>query len=270
MTRHAGRVARGALPLMFAAAAAFATGCAPYPGLPPAPRTTPPAAGATPPVTAGGPATTGPAAETAQIDTVPSREAAEVLARIPEPLRPEERVPPAEAPVPSSRETPPAPSGGSATPADSDAVPVPAPTYPLGLEPPPPPDSTVAPVDSAAQATPAAPSSAVAPPASAPRPSPPPSSTPPAAAAPARAAPPAAADTCWRVQFAAPDEKGKAERLRDAAESQLDVPAVIEREGGLHKVRTRDCMGAAAADALRRRADSSGFTGAFRFRGARR
>lgn len=66
--------------------------------------------------------------------------------------------------------------------------------------------------------------------------------------------------------MAAPPEPERAQALRAAAESQLDLAWVVERERGLHKVRTRDCLGAEAADRLRRRAEAAGFAGAFRFR----
>ena len=77
------------------------------------------------------------------------------------------------------------------------------------------------------------------------------------------AAPP---DTCWRVQVQAPPERERAERLLEAARSQLRVPFVVERESGLYKVRTRDCLTGADANDLRRRAVEVGFAGAFRFR----
>jgi len=72
-------------------------------------------------------------------------------------------------------------------------------------------------------------------------------------------------DSCWRVQVAAPPERDRAERMVEAARSQLLLPFVIEQEGGLFKVRMRDCLPAAAANDLRRRAVESGFAGAFRF-----
>lgn len=90
---------------------------------------------------------------------------------------------------------------------------------------------------------------------------------PPAAAAPAAAAP----DTCWRVQVAAPAERERGRSIRDAAESLLMVPMLVDREGGRHKVRTRDCLSRAAAESLRDRALASGFPGVFlvRFGGGR-
>ena len=55
--------------------------------------------------------------------------------------------------------------------------------------------------------------------------------------------------------------------MRSAAESQLQMPVVIEVEKKLYKVRTRDCMTRDAADRLAARADAAGFDGAFRFQG---
>ena len=217
-------------------------GCAsvpPYP--PPAPRE--PAANPAPretPVAHPAPGTT-PGAVVAVPDTVPSREAQDVLATIPEPLAPGERVSP---PAPTTTAAP----ADSATEAEADTgsadVPVPAPTPVLGERPLP---EVLAPADSAASQA-------------SPPPSPP---SPPAPAAPGAATP----DTCWRVQIAAPAEREKAERYLEAGRSQLLVPLQIEHEQGLYKVRTRDCMSGPAADGLRRRALETGFGGAFRFRG---
>ena len=212
-------------------------GCAGVPPYaPPAPggAAAKPAAGGTP-VARPAAATPAPAA----MDTTPSRDALDVLATIPEPLSPGERVPP-----------PATGPGDSAAEAEADTgsadVPVPAPTPVLGQRPLP---EIVAPTDTAA------------PPATAP---------PPALVSPAPSpAPGAAADTCWRVQIAAPAMREKAERYLEAGRSQLLVALRIESERGLYKVRTGDCMSASAADALRRRAVETGFGGAFRFRGKR-
>ncbi len=70
-------------------------------------------------------------------------------------------------------------------------------------------------------------------------------------------------DTCWRVQFAAPSERVKAEALRDAAQSVLMAPMTIELEDGRWKVRLRDCQTRPAVEALRKRALDSGLAGAF-------
>jgi hypothetical protein len=186
-----------------------------------------------------------PQAVAAAPDTVPSRDALDVLATIPEPLAPGERVAaPAVTPVPApvdSAET------AEAEPGSPD-VPVPAPTPVLGERPLP---EVVASTDTTT------PPASPAPPALA---NPPPPSGPGA---------PAVSDTCWRVQFAAPAEREKAERYLEAGRSQLLVPLVIEKDKGLFKVRTRDCLSGQAADGLRRRALEAGFDGAFRFRGRR-
>ena len=172
-------------------------------------------------------------------DTVPSADALAVLAEIPEPLGSDPRAagrPPAFTPAAG---TPRMEAPGE--PADADSgradIPVPVPVPVLGERPLP-------------EVVPRAETTS-------------------GAAAPVAAPPPAAADTCWRVQFAAWAERAKAERYLDAARSQLGVPMVIEKEAGLFKVRTTGCFDAAAADALRRRAWGAGFAGAFRFRGGR-
>jgi len=203
------------------------------------------------------PAAPAPAAQTldqkpvaAAIDSTPSRDAQEVLATIPDPLAPGERVP---ALAPGERVPAPVPSD-SLTPATADSaraqIPVPAPTPVLGDRPTPVVEATP---DSAAAEKPGTP-----PPATAAPSAPPPAATGP----PPGLVPP---DTCWRVQVSAPAERVRAERYLAASQSQLLVPMVIEKEKGLFKVRTRDCMDGAAADALRRRAVDTGFTGAFRF-----
>jgi len=140
----------------------------------------------------------------------------------------------------------PEPLGRSGNP-DSVGVPVPSPTQPLGER-------------EGARASAALPESVSAPP----------SAPPPAAPDVAPAGPPSSPDSCWRVQVLAPPERDRADRMAEAARSQLLIPFVIERDGGLFKVRTRDCMSGAAANDLRRRAVESGFTGAFRFRAKRR
>jgi hypothetical protein len=130
----------------------------------------------------------------------------------------------------------------------------------------------VAPPDTTASrtSTPAA----SAPPQRSPAPATSPTASPPARTDPPTSAPakPAASPTsptgpCWRLQVAAPAEREKAQSRFDAAQSLLLVPMVIEREAGLYKVRTRDCMTREAADALRRRATDSGFDGSFLIRG---
>lgn len=184
----------------------------------------------------------------AVVDSGPSREATEVLRSIPEPLPAGERVP---APAGST------PAGAGAA-ADSGAggradVPVPTPTPVLGQGPEG--RSSLELPDSLFEQAPAAPESAAAAPES-------------AAAVPESTA--AAPDTCWRVQVAAPSERDQAETLRQAAQSQLLTPMVVDPEAGRFKVRTRDCLGRAPAEALRRRAVESGFDGAFLLRGKAR
>jgi hypothetical protein len=258
------------------------TGCASLmpvtsvPAAPPATGSAPaPSASAPPSTPVPVPAGVAPSRLAGAVDSTTVSEAGRaVLASIPEPLAPGERVPPP-ATVPA-----PAPSGPASTgvsmpapeaaydtlrasvpsaeaPTDGE-VPVPAPTQPLGDKP-----GTLqrllAPDTSAASASPPA-SAPVTPPASAP----------PAKPAPAAPAPPAAADGCWRVQVGAPAERARADGLRQAAESQLMVPFVVEREKGLFKVRTRGCVSGEAADALKRRATLAGFNGVFRFVGGTR
>jgi hypothetical protein len=231
-----------------------------------------------------------PAPRPALDTTVVSAEGRAVLATIPEPLPPAERVPaptreslaaprpggvtlpaPAasydtlRASVPAGEAaattTAPTASDTGATAAARDtaaaaapdssaansggaAVPVPEPTQPLGdrpgtLERMLAPDTSAAPPPTAPPATPAAPAKAVP-------------------------------DTCWRVQVAAPADHAKAERLRAAAESQLLVPFVVEREKGLYKVRSKGCIDSAASESLRRRASLAGFSGVFRSVGGKR
>ena len=200
-----------------------------------------------------------PGRATAAPDTVPSPEARGVLATIPEPLAPGERVPPP-AVAPGRGVI----SGPAATPAEStetaagepetsrSEIPVPTPTPVLGERPLP---QVVSSADTSAPAS--APPAGLLPP--------PPANEHPRAGA-ARGGH-ASRDTCWRVQIAAPSERAKAQRYLEAGQSQLLVPLVIEKENGLFKVRTRDCLGQQAADVLKRRALDAGFTGVFRVRG---
>jgi hypothetical protein len=131
---------------------------------------------------------------------------------------------------------------GRPTSPESASVPVQAPTEPLGDR-------------SKASAT--APDAA-APPLGAP-------AAPPAAGAATGAAAASKPDSCWRVQVAAPPERDRADAMARAAQSQLGVPFVVEHEGGLYKVRTRDCLTSAKATALKDRAVADGFDGSFRF-----
>lgn len=227
-------------------------------------------------------------------DSTPSADAERVLATIPEPLSPSQQVPPpadvnartpASAGAPAGANAPaspnaPAPAGANAAPgtpesagtpgtitmrapeaafdtlradrepaaeADGDSarvsVPVPSPTHPLGSTP----GGTLTMPDTLA-APPVSPPPATAP------------TTPPVATAPPKAG---GSGPCWRLQVAAPVEKAQGESRRDAAQSLLVVPMVVEFEKGLHKVRTRDCMSREAVDALKKRAIDSGFVGVF-------
>jgi hypothetical protein len=246
-----GRAAIAALGILVVAAL---PACVPLPppGMPP----TSPVSGARIDTTAARPSA-------AILDTTPSPEAVEVLASIPEPLRPEEKVaPPADTVEAPGMDAPPTPEVEAPDDTSEADVPVPSPTFPLGLEPPAAPDTTI---DSTAFAPPVIES-------------PPPPDTsahvepPPANPAPTKPAPtkppstkPAAADTCWRIQIGAPADRAKAQSLERAAQSLLLIPMVIEPEKRLFKVRTRDCWDRAASERIRERAIASGFAGTFRF-----
>jgi len=204
----------------------------------------------------------------AEVDSLPSRDAVEVLATLPEPLATAPATP-ATRPTP----TPPRPATPSSdtlprvtaepeplvlrdsvtTPvaAIDHGVPVPSATRAMGDDPA---DSSITVVldpPTTPAVTPTTPAS------------PPPSTT-----APTNPPTTAAADSVWRVQVAAPAERDKAERLRAAASSVLLVPFVIEREGALHKVRSQGRLVREAAERLRARAADSGFDGAFLLRQA--
>ena len=254
-----------------------------------------PASGTHPGSSAGAAARPG-APPAAVVDSTPSREALEVLGTIPEPIPAAQRVPPPEPrALASSGGTPPqgraearpdsgvspalAPAdttGSPASPSVADStgvaleapadtsgpeVPVPSPTLPLGQRPPP---TETPPADTAAS-QPSPPSGVSE--GSRPAPSPPAGSSPPARPAPGSPRGSAASDTCWRVQVGAPTQREKAERLREAAESQLLAPMAIEREKGLFKVRSTSCLDRLAAQRLKERAVAAGFTRAFRFAG---
>ncbi len=178
----------------------------------------------------------------AAIDSGPSADAEAVLATIPEPLDSSLRVPP---PVPAEADT-------------GAAVPVPVETVPLG-------------VGSAVDSLFAAPGATAAPG------TPPPTggATGAGAAAGAGAAgagtaagtPARPAGPCFRVQVAAPDNAPEADAKRAAATSLLLAPFVVDKEGKLFKVRSRDCLDDAAATRLRDRAVNNGFDGAFKVKG---
>jgi len=215
-------------------------GCATAPPPPPAAHTPPPAASAPPATGAAGGTRVGTTASggtisvNAPVDSTPSADALAVLGTIPEPL-------------------------GSSPAAESTSVPTPAPTQPLGdkahasatggdLAPPPATPSGAAPGPASAGAAGAATGATGG-----------------AAGGAAGAGKASAPDSCWRVQVLAPPERDRADRMAQAAQSQLGVPFVVEHESGLYKVRTRDCLSSAAATALRNRAVADGFDGSFRF-----
>ncbi len=235
-----------------------AVGCAPVmvmrPGATrPRPDSTRVVAGTRPVVTRPG------APVVAVVDSAPSPAALGVLASIPEPLKPEERVPPPDVgPADSSSvDEAPADSLDEIPDTSTGEIPVPSPTPKLGdivnpgLDPSR--DTTTTRRDTMRVVPAPTHTSAPQTPAAVPQPR---VSTP----------PPTATDAaCWRVQIQAPKEKAEANRKRAAAESILLVPMVIERDGGLYKIRTRECFSRATADVVRGRAVASGFTGAFPF-----
>jgi hypothetical protein len=207
-------------------------GCATAPATPPTTHQPPPAASAP----SSGPAQTGtrvgstasggaisvnsPSAA-AVVDSTPSPDALAVLNTIADPL-------------------------GRPTAPESAAVPIPAPTEPLGDR---------------SRATATIPDSPAVPPAASQAAGPAAAAAAPVAATATTTAP----DSCWRVQVAAPPDRERAEGMARAAQSQLGAPFVVEHEGGLYKVRTRDCLAAAPATAMRDRAVAVGFDGSFRF-----
>lgn len=251
--------ARGVLALLALSVLAGCAGLAPMgPGTPAPTTRTSTAPGATPGAAAGTPAPAG-------VDSAPSSDALAILATIPEPLSPAERTAPpaggAHAPPAASRAAradseagapadsiaaPAAPAGAdraSAVQGDTAAVspfdsagtgvPVPEPTMPLGERP-----------GAAGQTLPE-------------------STLVPSGKVPHAATASARPDTCWRLQIGAPPEQAKAEGLLSVASSQLVTPFVIELENKRYKVRSRDCMGRVAVEALRARARRSGFQGTF-------
>lgn len=178
------------------------------------------------------------------VDSLPSREALAVLASIPEPLALAQRVdPPARVPTPVV--TPP-------------IAPVPTPV-------PPNPGVSMPAPDSAADSLRISIESIPTPPTSRPLGAVPIADPVVLVPQPERALPAASAvaDTCWRLQVAAPSERAKAVSMQQAAKSLLLVPMRIVPEAGRFKVRSEECLSRPAADALRERAIASGFTGVF-------
>jgi len=258
MQGHGMTSARGLRRLVLGAALLGLCGCAPPPVGPGGSAVPPTAGGArrdSTAVAAGSQPV--PAARTAMNDSLPTAEAERVLATIPEPLSPSQRVPP-----PAGTGTVMARAPGAAydtlratspNAGDSAAVPVPAPTQPLGTNQ----EVALAMPDTLAAPAAAATGAGTAPPAA--TTSAATQTTPPAATTATATAP----TECWRVQVSAPDDKAMADSRSAAAQSLLLVPMAITFEKGLYKVRTRDCMARDAADALKQRAQESGFSGAF-------
>ncbi len=236
---------------------ALLAGCAPMPGL--APTQAPPQSSSPAPAAHPHPAGSA-AAVPAPADTTPSSDALAVLATIPEPLPPDQRVP-----APSEE----AAVDTALTDTTAADVPIPSPTQMLGER------RVIPTVDTTTTAPPSQPQPQPenpAPPAATPTTGTPAAPSPQQSAPPATASPPASAarptgSECWRVQLAAPLVKSEATQVRDAASSLLLVDVVIEYQGKRYKVRTQECLTRDAAELLRKRAVASGFTQAFRISG---
>lgn len=214
------------LPLV---ACIFVSACAPMPATKPVaqPGTVTSGGGAAPPTP-----------PPAVVDSGPSADAQAVLATIPEPIDSSERVP--------------APEPGIAGADSTGDMPVPTETAPLGQ-------------GAGGDSLYAAPGSAP-PPTTTPATSTPGATAGAAGAGAATATPKAPAGPCFRVQVAAPVDAGEADAKMKAANSLLLATFVVEKEGKLYKVRSRDCMDDAAATRLRDRAASNGFDGAFKIK----
>jgi hypothetical protein len=197
-------------------------------------------------------ATARPAASAPAADSLPSPDAQRVLATIPEPLAPAERVPP-----PDSMRA----HDAAAAPPDTThgGIPVPAPTEPLGqssaaVDRMTSPDSALAvPGGNAAVGAAAAGAAAAGM-----------SGGASAADAPKSAAPAMAPGTpCFKLQVGAPTDAKKADGLKRAASSQLELEFDVAHVKTLYKVRTHDCFSREAVDALKARAIGAGFQGVF-------
>lgn len=77
---------------------------------------------------------------------------------------------------------------------------------------------------------------------------------------------PAPSEGLWRVQIYASERRSEADRVGRSAARRLGVPLVIEREGGVYKVRLGAFTSEAEAQELRDRAVRAGYPGAFRTR----
>jgi hypothetical protein len=230
-----------------------ATAATPIPTPAPAPHTTTAPASPMPGIPVGTTASGGvimSGARPTVTDSLPTADAKAVLETIPEPLPADQRVAPKAGAVVAAG----AATGAAAVTPDSTAtdtsraegdIPVPEEMQPLGDKP-----------GAVASGSTSAP--------------PPPPPPPPAAAGAAGAAGASTATSeCWRIQLAAVPEADRSERLKSAAESQLGIPCVVQKEKTLYKVRTRDCQSSASADAIRKRAIEDGFSGAFKIRDAK-
>lgn len=190
-------------------------------------------------------------------DSLPSNVALQVLGRIPEPLTAEQQTA-----APARRADTPAPVAGRnavATERGVNGSPLAAAVIPPA---PAPSSDSARTSDPAADVPVPAPTPPVVAPASPALVMPDTLPPPPVNASPTLDSPTSAAGT-WCVQVAAPEERAKAESRRDAAQSLLLLPFVIETERGLHKVRTRDGWTREAAEAIKQRALGSGFEGVF-------
>jgi hypothetical protein len=204
----------------------------------------------------------------AGIDTLPSPDAQRVLASIPEPVAPADSQPAA----PAARAVADSVHGDSL----NSAPPVPAPTTPLG-EQPGSRDSLLSPVaavgagssGAAAGAAGAASPSTAGAAAPSERPAGPSGAAAGtaagAAAVPGAPSGPASSRSspCYRLQIAATSDAHRAEGLRKAGESQLELRFVTRKSGGLYKAVSRDCLSREAADHLKARAGAAGFHGVF-------
>jgi len=256
----------GALALVLSLAVSTLAACAPVP-TPGSPAATTAHPAAAPP----------PARALVQADTVPSADAQRVLGTIPEPLTAGERAVPPLAALPaaaiaaqdSTHVRARADSDSAASDSTRSAIPTPAPTTPLGEQP----GSMerVFSADSAAagSAGGSAPASSAAGVATAGGAAAGGGTT--AGAVGAGAGGVAAGAThgattggeCFRIQVGTSSDRKRADALRQAAESQLEIAFQVVKSEAKYKVRSRDCFGRDAADHLKERAKSAGFSGVF-------
>jgi hypothetical protein len=252
---HGRRAAALALAILLPGCAAMTPDLKP-PGSTPAPSTA--TGGAAPTAPEAVSASARSAAAIPATDSLPSPEAQRVLASIPEPLDAAERVPPPLVHAPDSTRV--------RVDSTQAGVPVPAETAPLGQTPADvqrmtSPDSALATTAAGAarggdpgSGTGAAGATAAGAGAAMPA----------ASAKPSAGAPDVAPGApCFKLQVGAPSDAKKADGLKRAASSQLEVEFEIVHVKNLYKVRTHDCFGREAVDALRARAVAAGFPGVF-------